>query len=46
MAIKKTGSGQVITEDGGTVHKTAAARPLTRQDVRDIEREDEDTQED
>jgi hypothetical protein len=44
MALQKTGSGQVITEDGDTVRKTAAARPLTRQDVRDIE--DEDTPED
>jgi hypothetical protein len=44
MAFQKTGSGQIITEDGDTVRKTAAARPLTSQDVRDIE--DEDTPED
>lgn len=39
MALQKTGSGQIITEDGGPVRKTAAARPLTRTDVRDIEQE-------
>lgn len=39
MALQKTGTGQVITEDGGTVRKTAAARPLTRDDVRAIELE-------
>ncbi len=44
MAIQKTGSGQVITEEGDPVRKTASVRPLTPQDVRDIE--DEDTPED
>ncbi len=46
MALRKHSTGQVITEEGETVRKTAAARPLTRDDVRDIEREGEDPQED
>lgn len=40
MAIQKTATGQVITEDGDQVRKTAASRPLTQEDVRDIETED------
>lgn len=44
MALRKTGTGQVITEEGDQVRKTAVARPLTRQDVREIEQEDEETE--
>jgi len=46
VALQKTGTGQVITEDGETVRKIASATPLTRQDVRDIEREGEEPTED
>jgi hypothetical protein len=36
--MQKFGTGQVLGEDGEPVRKTAS-RPLTDQDVRDIERE-------
>lgn len=39
----KFGTGQVlhIEEDGRQVFKTASTRPLTEDDVQEIEREDE-----
>lgn len=46
MALRKTGTGQIITEDQKPVQKTASARPLTQDDVRDIEREGEQPKED
>lgn len=43
----KFGTGQVlhIEEDGKQVFKTASARPLTEDDVQEIEREGETTTE-
>lgn len=43
--MQKYGTGQVLGEDDKPVRKTAHTRPLTPEDVRDIERED-DPQED
>ena len=40
--MRKYGSGQVLRdEDGEPVQKTAAVRPLTPQEVRRIETEDQ-----
>lgn len=39
--MQKYGTGQVLTEEGDPVRKTAVAKPLTDQDVQDIETEDE-----
>lgn len=43
--MQKYGTGQIITEDGEPVRKTAS-RPLTEDDVQEIEREGETPQED
>lgn len=37
--MQKYGTGQIIQPDGEPVRKTAAARPLSEDDVRDIEAE-------
>lgn len=39
--MQKYGTGQIITEDGETVRKTAS-RPLSEEDVRGIENEDQE----
>lgn len=44
--MQKYGTGQLLSEDGEPVKKTANAHPLTQDDVRDIEREDTNPQED
>jgi hypothetical protein len=41
--MQKYGTGQILTEDGEPVKKTAS-RPLTLEDVQEIEREDQDPQ--
>jgi len=42
MAIRKTGSGPILRDDEEQpVTKTATAKPLTPEDVRKIETEDE-----
>jgi hypothetical protein len=43
--MQKYGTGQILNEENQPVKKTAA-RPLTQDDVRDIEREDINPQED
>lgn len=40
--MQKYGTGQVLTEEGEPVRKTAATQPLTDEDVREIETEDEE----
>lgn len=40
--MQKYGTGQILNEDGEPVRKTAS-RPLTQDDVREIEREGEET---
>lgn len=40
--MQKYGTGQILTEDGMPVRKTASAPQLTEDDVREIEREGED----
>lgn len=37
--MQKYGTGQILNEDDEPVKKTASARPLTEDDVREIERE-------
>lgn len=37
--MQKYGTGQVITEEGEPVRKTAAVRPLTEEGVHEIEDE-------
>ncbi len=44
--MQKFGTGQVLNDDNEPVTKTASTQPLTLDDVRDIEREGDDTQED
>lgn len=44
--MQKYGTGQILNEDDQPVKKTATTRPLTQDDVRDIEREGADPQED
>lgn len=39
--MQKYGTGQILTEDGEPVRKTASTRPLTEDDVQEIEREGE-----
>lgn len=39
--MQKYGTGQILTEDGQPVKKTASSRPLTEDDVHEIEREGE-----
>lgn len=39
--MQKYGTGEVIREDGEPVRKTAA-RPLSEEDVREIENEDQE----
>jgi hypothetical protein len=40
--MQKFGTGQILNEDGQPVRKTAS-RPLTTDDVQEIEREGEET---
>ena len=42
MTIRKNGIGQVLTEEGQPVTKTATYRQLTIDDIAAIEREGED----
>lgn len=43
--MQKYGTGEVLGEDNAQIRRTAAAAPITEDDVREIEREGE-TQED
>jgi hypothetical protein len=43
--MQKFGTGQILTEDGEPVRKTASVHPLTQDDVREIEGEGQTSEE-
>jgi hypothetical protein len=43
--MQKFGTGQILNDEDQPVRKTANARPLTEDDVQEIEREGQNTEE-